>query len=430
MSSPTEAPEPPLSAPRSERWTYFCPRHESSWLAEVIAADERFSPAPAGTRADFAWVHTLNETELAVFRSARVRGGNGVSGVEVLEDKFKFALLTQRDQCKDANLESYACESIAQLARVCAAVFADKNGKAEAGTWIVKDARANCGDGLFVVMSHNWRDVIASLTSELQTATAGRVPPSFVLQKYIEEPELWNGKFKYHCRLFLVLRADGAAFLHSHALAHVANKPYTLEPDHVADPQVHLSNVSKNHSDADLFHGCPIIALEEFFGSNRLEAVCTLFANVFMAARPFMEHQQAASDFCLIGADLMFETSGAPRLLECNVPPGIGNYDSHVPADQYAFTNALFSTLLDTFVLPALSGQTQSPSAPSGTETSKGQSWLQVCEPRSAFLPQDAERRGFNALSWKVYQRRALKGPGNRPAQPQQNQEQQQPSAA
>mmetsp|Transcript_921 Transcript_921/g.2150 ORF Transcript_921/g.2150 Transcript_921/m.2150 type:complete len:426 (+) Transcript_921:124-1401(+) len=401
-------------------FTYFCPAHETSWTCKVLRENKTFRSATPGELPDFAWVHTVNDTERDSFLKARLRGGNGVSGAQILEDKFKFALLTQRESCKGA-LPSFACESLVKLSQVCSAVFRE-NPESNAGTWMIKDAGANCGDGLYVVTSENWRDVVTRLAPQVNSVNTPGEPSSsstqrqqrpgstYVLQKYIEDPELWEGSFKYHCRLYLILRADGALFIHSHALAHIANKPYTLDSSQLSDSQVHLSNVSKNHSESDLFHGCPVICLEEFFGQGRLDAVKAMFKNVFEAAHPFIEHQQSDTDFCFIGADVMFESDGTPRLLECNIPPGMGNYSTAIPPPQLQFNNNMFNSLVEQFVIRPLRGYSSSEPV-----NLSGQFWMKICDARPDFKTGSADQRGFNLLSWKVFQRRALKATSNRP---------------
>jgi hypothetical protein len=263
--------------------------------------------------------------------------------------------------------------------------------------WMIKDAGANGGDGLFVASGATWARVCDRLDA---AERAERRKIRFVVQEYVERPALWEGRFKYHIRMYVVLRADMGAFLHTRALAHVANKPYSASPEGFDDVQVHLTNVSKNHTNKELFHGCPILELESFLGARCWARLLALFAALFGAARPFMRHQVAAWDFAHIGVDIMLDAEGHPHLLECNVPPCIGNYNSEMVPEQHAFFNWLFTSMVDCFVVEPL---TTRPAAPAAAR-----SWCKVAEPRDDFAPAPPAQRGLNALAWKVYEAKTL----------------------
>jgi len=205
--------------------------------------------------------------------------------------------------------------------------------------------------------------------------------------------------------MYVVLRADMAVFIHSKALIHVANKPYDTSQENLCDTQVHLTNVSKNHHNTDLFHGCPVVHLETWLGEEKFARVRQLFHKVFESAQPFMRNQVCASDFSHIGADVMFDTEGHPYLLELNIPPCIGNYKSEMVKEQHDFFNGLFASMMTRFVHNVLS--TRDPYAAKADD--EDTQWLQVSAPRPDFETCDPTAKGLNTLAWRLHLSKFLK---------------------
>ena len=87
-----------------------------------------------------------------------------------------------------------------------------------------------------------------------------------MVQLYVHRPLLWEGRFKFHLRVYCVLTAQMQFHCYRRAFAHVSNKPFTLscfDPDHHAprgaaargggasqegeryfDHEVHITNVA------------------------------------------------------------------------------------------------------------------------------------------------------------------------------------------
>ena len=77
----------------------------------------------------------------------------------------------------------------------------------------------------------------------------------YVIQRYITRPLLWEGKFKFHFRVYIVLTANMQFHVYRRAFAHVANKPFAMptatksaaSPADSAiewDPDIHIVNVA------------------------------------------------------------------------------------------------------------------------------------------------------------------------------------------
>lgn len=142
-------------------------RHETSWIPAIAKQFQisnsknevyKFVPAEENKNVDFVWFHTSTNTVSQQFGTATVRGGNAVYGTEVLENKFSLALLLQNTEFK--NLKSVALLGSQQVKLWCQIEFLHKKST---NIWMIKDAGANCGDGLYVTSSRNWSQVINQL---------------------------------------------------------------------------------------------------------------------------------------------------------------------------------------------------------------------------------------------------------------------------
>ena len=199
--------------------------HYSTLFRQVENLD-----APA---VDFVWIHTFSEPE----KDLRDRDTvvTSVAGIEILENKANLALVERGVNAP--TLESHQVKG-AQFKRWCRGRMSPEGSK----VWIAKEANANGGEGLFSFAEADWEGVSVKLDPSAE----------YVVQSYIERPLLWEGKFKYHFRVYCALTADMRFYAYRHAFAHVANKPFQLGS--LDDDEIHLTNVAANIHDAELFH--------------------------------------------------------------------------------------------------------------------------------------------------------------------------------
>jgi len=349
------------------------------------------SGGDAGNGADVAWVHTVDRENRKVFDNARIRGGNGVAGALVLEDKFKLALIAQKCGIEP---RTFARVGINALREFCRELFSTEEG--ESKLWIVKLANANCGDGIHPISKSLWKKVLETVTEEC----SGFKEPRFVVQEYISKPALWHGKFKFHLRVYILLKADVSAFIFEDALAHVANKQYVLDPDDLSDMEIHLTNVAKNYHNSQLFHGTPQINLKQFLGEETFGKLLQQFDRIFRGAQAFMIHQRSAADFCFVGADVMLDEEGNPFILELNIPPSIARYTEGIPEETIVFFEKLFNSMINNFVEAELKGT---------ASENDMIAWTKICEARHNFEPSPRkEMQGFNSLAWTVFEKKCL----------------------
>eukprot|EP00041_Stephanoeca_diplocostata_P013902 m.248746 g.248746 ORF g.248746 m.248746 type:complete len:670 (-) comp19508_c0_seq3:265-2274(-) len=334
-----------------------CEHHDIIWLdAQDVAVDEQ---SEKGCHANVAQGRLLE----AALKHARI--ASILHNAECLSWKSSLAMLSQANPA--AHLPTMVCESAGDVEvwlrwkfTVCPmsdAIFADGNmwsmshGATGARVWIVKDALANGGHGLWICSQQNWR---VNSQKILQYETRCRIShlgsTEFVIQRYVTKPDLWNNTHKYHYRVYAAIFGDGRLLVHPHAFAHVANVAYEESEDCATGEQgtardfaveMHITNVAANintvqpgahaSSNLDGFHGFPTVCLAED-KPNVWRHIRSSLMHVCGAARPFMSQQRSANHFCYIGADFLVDNSGVPWLLELNVPPCLSAQSG---CDQY-----------------------------------------------------------------------------------------------
>ena len=245
---------------------------------------------------------------------------------------------------------------------------------------------ANCGDGLWVLCKGSSQRVIESVRKAEENAVN---ETDFVLQRYVESPLLWEDKFKYHSRIYLVMQGNGAVYLYKTYLIHVANLEYDSS-DLAFRDQMHITNVAMNKGDEARFHGCPV---RSFSDPVDPLLIATLMDTFQQAAR-FMGKQVSGRDFLHLGLDVLYGSDGQPFILECNIPPCAGMYGDEMEAEMSAFFDQMFTDIVTAFAID-------------GGEFKDA--WHEVCGGKSDFLPCKVEETGLNALRWAMYARNALK---------------------
>ena len=391
----------PTSAPLAP-FTYFTSRHEVSRIDAAMA--EQFSDvfrkvdesADDDHTADFVWIHAANKQTERMAHNAAVC--SHLSGIKCLEDKASLALL-QREM-RVPTLATYPVRGADGFRQWCEAHFgagdesvvtdsATMGGSeadaASATLWIVKDAGANGAEDIWVFSAMCWRDVCsqmeqASAAAAPATGTGSRVR-TYVVQEYVKRPLLWDGRFKFHLRVYALLTADMRCFLYRKAYAHVANMPFTTLPgeesatvqengeqqrasSELFGREVHITNVSANIGNDALFHGTPIIdmPLDMPLPYARMQR---LFTEVARCAAPYMRRQLSANHFQHMGCDIIIDEDGTPWLIEINAPPNMFSYtlDPEHPAEleTHAMVKPQTHDLIAKFVLgPLLDAQSSS----------------------------------------------------------------------
>eukprot|EP00944_MAST-04C_sp_MAST-4C-sp1_P015589 g15589.t1 len=343
----------PLPVTYNKPFTYYLSPYESSRVKPAIVKnfsnvfaqvfDEDYKRTRQGP--DFVWIHTLSKCNYDVRMSSTVC--SQLAGIEVLENKANLALLCH-DLSDKMMLKSYVVhgkksfvkwyENEKRKLEVCS-----ENQTKYCDGWIAKDATANGGEGLYQFTIDDQKRlqyVEANLHDDAE----------YVIQRYVNNPLLWDGKFKFHFRVYCVLNAKMEFFVYRRAFAHVCNKKYTARTndDDNYDPEVHISNVAANIHDENSFHNYPTVDLPTEFPNVWLKLQNTM-KNVIRKASTFMQYQTSKNNFMLIGADFIPDADGNIWLLELNCPPCMAAY-------QGADEESLESNKFEQAIRPLVSG--------------------------------------------------------------------------
>lgn len=255
---------------------------------------------------DMVWSNSARSKFIAGTKS-----WNRLCGFRYLEDKrVSGQILRGR-----GFLKSYSISSYDQLVQ-----WIQERPPNSEQVWVLKDARANGGAGLWFIDLSKFRtgkdfSNLPVTRQDMDSSQAG-----FTIQQHVPgKLVLWNGR-KCHFRVSAVVFGDGTAYVHRVAFVHPANKPFQL--DKLDDVQVHVTNLCTN------LHLAP----DAFVGEQRedlLETRPRLFSNILalwkrvvLASAPLARKQRSHRDFEYVGLDVIaVEQEDAAFLIEANCPP-------------------------------------------------------------------------------------------------------------
>eukprot|EP00924_Labyrinthula_sp_SR-Ha-C_P014467 snap_masked-scaffold_95-processed-gene-0.1-mRNA-1 protein AED:1.00 eAED:1.00 QI:0/0/0/0/1/1/2/0/357 len=349
---------------------YYTPKHELSQLPNAFDnLKSKFEVLRVAKPdiADIIWCHKQSiDIRNALRKGEQVVGGSGLANSRVLEDKLNLSILENSIK-ENIFLQSKFFSSKAQALEFLDGFFLNLHEE-KTPFWILKESGGNCGSGLYVIYKHNYKSTIEGLrTSELD----------LVLQEYIANPSLWNGKHKFHYRIFIILKAT-------------ANNEYTQSD---IEPQTQFTNVAMNVHDEDLFKGCPVYNLAE--SGAFLDELKNLLKIYFHEAVLFMKSQTNKRNFVHIGADVMLkENEGRPFVLEFNIPPSTGMYGKKVPESNIELYQEMFSSIASSFFLG---------------EDIDEDLWIPASEKLQEVKEVSNSLTGLNNFQWQMYKKRFLK---------------------
>mmetsp|Transcript_16626 Transcript_16626/g.40949 ORF Transcript_16626/g.40949 Transcript_16626/m.40949 type:complete len:503 (+) Transcript_16626:200-1708(+) len=188
--------------------------------------------------------------------ASRARFRSWVDGIDVLSRKDKMTSF-------EDTLETHVARGPSQLRAWCMLRFCW--GSKRKGLWIVKDALSNGGRNIWILTKQNWRLTLNKVSKNVDCLAP------LVIQRYVSQPHLWDGKHKYHLRIYVVLSGNfKKLWIYSRSLVCIANRRYKeldngldSDGDYFFDPHVHITNISTNVHDATLFHNYVSVDLKE-----------------------------------------------------------------------------------------------------------------------------------------------------------------------
>lgn len=402
-----------------------------------------FNRVQDAAAANVIWCHKITQSikyELKTIaddaENRMIIGGNGLFNTTVLEDKYHLAVLEQQITTP-GKLFSVPCASLISVQRILKHLFHESStgGNLDQNqvSYILKEAGANGGEGLYLVSASNHVKLLEQLLNSQKRRKDSRMP-RYVLQQYVSSPALWDTNFKYHVRMYLVLKGNGEAFLYHKCLAHIANKPFckhaqpleadvgekkdeeeawTADASPEYDREIHITNVAVNVLNPGLFHGCPVIDLrdQKKISATLLERLKTLLADYISAGYYFLRRQASKDHFSHIGVDIMFsrsETERAsgqasemdlvPHILEFNIPPCAGMYGKPMEPAMEALFEDMFRDIITRFYLEPLVS-----APPPDLSSRHEQPWISVLGPAPTYQQSSVAAAGLNSLEWNLY---------------------------
>lgn len=319
---------------------------DTSWLLESNSNEKEIIQSNKIDNADVVYTHCFGyEVKQLLSKNENKKiliGGCGLSHLEVLENKWDLSIIESLLD-KELVIPTYRFRLISEVESFLESFYKGDENK----SFFLKDSGGNGAEGLFVISKTNLKGVINKINS-LKV-----LPKRYILQEYVENMDLWEGKFKYNLRLYLILKANGESYLYSKGFYHVANKEFTTDDLISAeyDKEVHLTNVSANFMNKDLFKGCPILYLQQLSYKDKL---ISLLKQYIDKAYYFMRRQVNEHSFCLVGVDVAIQKQNdilIPKIVEMNVPPGVDFYGAPMKDEMVDMVDDMFKSIISTFLL-------------------------------------------------------------------------------
>ena len=191
--------------------------------------------------------------------------------------------------------------------------------------WFVKESVSSRGRGVTAVRS----------LSEMKQVVATLPPASYVLQKGVENLDLYQDK-KYTLRVYILQLPDGRVYVHRRVLGIQHKAAF----DHNnANHDIHVSHTGATRYDFNATHPKSSLVLERIFQATK---------EIFAPLRSQIDFKGAGYHF--YGADFLVDRSHNVWLLEINSFPDVY---SHAPDVRAEIITEFFTDLYRLVIAPA-----------------------------------------------------------------------------
>ncbi|XP_075898449.1 putative tubulin polyglutamylase TTLL9 isoform X2 [Nelusetta ayraudi] len=217
-------------------------------------------------------------------------------------------------------------------------IFVEEFKRTPGSTWIMKPAAKSQGKGIFLFRKlkdiMDWKKHDGAFPDEQKDAAQVE---SYVVQRYIENPYLINGK-KFDLRVYVLVQsyAPLKAWLYRDGFARFSNTRFSLST--IDDIYMHLTNVAvqKTAPDYDPEKGCKwqMQKLRTYLtakhGRERVENLFKEMDNIFICTLQSVQKIIINDKHCfeLYGYDILLDQNLKPWLIEINASP------SHTASSQ------------------------------------------------------------------------------------------------
>jgi hypothetical protein len=294
---------------------------------------------------DFVW-----ETSCSLKwneRHAKAKVVNRLHNIQVLEDKTCLAYLQLN--MRVPTLQTFVAANKAILFHWLRLTYAPRENGDGSGNgigsgrdfctvpgdswWAIKASKGNGGKDVWIVNPSNYEDIM----NEIQT------DEEYVIQKYIMNPSLWNGRKKFHYRCYTTLCGDMSSFLYTMSYLLTASTDYDAAD---ADTTKHITNLSVNkHSPGhpgqvpfNIQIQCPKVFAQ----------ISDVWCAAVEASSPFLHRQRSKEHFEFFGIDIITDDCGGCWLIEANRRPGIESSSNNKVAEDEMYDKMMLSLIRST----------------------------------------------------------------------------------
>ncbi len=296
-----------------------------------------FSLSSSKDRIDFVWETTCEITMRKIHANALIY--NRLNNSSIIESKSDFAFLQIRMKNTCHVLPTYIACNRDKILKWCKdrwdeeySVFDVANNKdKDEDWWILKASNGNGGRDIFVITSNTYQRVLNSIN----------VDEEFVIQKYIINPILWNGK-KFHFRAYSLMKANMEAYVYQDSFILSASDDY--DTSNSLESFKHITNLATNkHCNGHPGQVCCDL-YEEY--PQYFPGIIRVWEAVVTAAAPFMKNQKSESHFEFFGIDIVCDTSGKCWLIEVNRLPGLESSNNNKEKEDLMYNRMMIQLLL------------------------------------------------------------------------------------
>eukprot|EP01038_Epipyxis_sp_PR26KG_P009454 gene9454-12738_t len=195
--------------------------------------------------------------------------------------------------------------------------------------WVVKASKGNGGRDVWIVNKSNFQQVLPILPNN----------DEYVIQKYIRNPLLLNGK-KFHFRCYSAMMADMTCYVYQKAFLLTASLDYDCNDDNV---RKHITNLSINKRYMNHPGQIPCNVAIEY--PQVYEQIKKLWSAVVTAASTFMKYQTNKNNFEFFGIDVIADTDGHCWLIEANRLPGLESSKNNKDEEDLFYNEMMISLL-------------------------------------------------------------------------------------
>lgn len=192
------------------------------------------------------------------------------------------------------------------------------------------------GRDVWFVNRDNYKEVIQAIPNNTE----------YVIQKYVQNPMLFNGK-KFHFRCYSVMMADSTALLYEKGFILTCAVDYAINSD---DPMSHITNLSVNKNTLNHPGQIPCDLVTEY--SDVFRQVSDIWRDVVIEASVYMCQQRSRHHFEFFGLDIIADATGMCWLIEINRLPGLESSKNFHKDSEDVLYDTMMTQLLNIVLKP------------------------------------------------------------------------------